>query len=715
MPSASRLLAFLIALPALGLWEACACDAVVATTDGGSGEGEGEGGGEGEGEGDPHALVINEVGCAGGGADFVELKNVGVSPIATGGLVVTDNPLDLSRRASVAAVLQPGEWAVVPLTTFGVSCGVDSIVVLDGAVRLDSVAVADLPTGATYGRIPDGTGPFQPTQPTPGDVNLAFTPLDAALFDPFEDEVEVELTLPPTSVDGLNADARTYVVAQLRVTLPTGRSYGPIDVGVRLKGKIGSFRSLAEKAAFKIDTDRFVVDQRLFGLEKINLNNMVQDRSAVHEWMAYELFRARGIPAPRVGSARVSVNGEDYGAYLIIEAVDDPNMLARSFPSTLAVYEGEYGQDLFPDAIDDFDLDAGLDPGRASLLALATAANYGNGPDFFSNLEPVLDWEEVLAMMSMEVLIGHWDGYGPTRNNYFLHADNAGVYSMMPWGADQTFVVDWPLFEGQGLLLYGCLRDPLCMPLWQQALDDSAALAHSRLAAGFGDEVAALAALQQTRFITDPRVEWSPAEIPTRAQSAVEYLVRRAGQVHAELECVRDPAQDQDGDGRACALDCDEGNAARYFAAPEICGNLQDEDCNGFPDDGNCPDCVLDPTLTPSTYFCRSPRSYVRAQANCTDLGGRLVVLNDLARADAVHARAQFWWSSEAYWIGFDDRGVEGTFVWSDGVVRAFTRWSGNEPNDTGGNEDCAQVRGVDPLWNDSPCEANLVSVCEMP
>ena len=66
-------------------------------------------------------------------------------------------------------------------------------------------------------------------------------------------------------------------------------------------------------------------------------------------------------------------------------------------------------------------------------------------------------------------------------------------------------------------------------------------------------------------------------------------------------------------------------------------------------------------------------------------------------------------------WIGFNDRGEEGSFVWSDGTDAEFTWWDGAEPNDSGG-EDCTQMfgdDGDDNKWNDMPCDRELPYVCE--
>ena len=61
--------------------------------------------------------------------------------------------------------------------------------------------------------------------------------------------------------------------------------------------------------AFKIKFDKYVEGQSFLGLEKMTLNNMVQDPSMIHEVLAYAIFRAFDVPCPRTGYATLRVNG----------------------------------------------------------------------------------------------------------------------------------------------------------------------------------------------------------------------------------------------------------------------------------------------------------------------------------------------------------------------------------------------------------------------
>ena len=103
------------------------------------------------------------------------------------------------------------------------------------------------------------------------------------------------------------------------------------EVGLYLKGS-WSFRTLAAKAAFKIDFHEWVPEQSFRGVRRLTLNNMVQDATMMREHAAYRLYAMRGLPAPRHGYARVWVDGTYYGLYGIVESMDQ-DFLDRAFPA----------------------------------------------------------------------------------------------------------------------------------------------------------------------------------------------------------------------------------------------------------------------------------------------------------------------------------------------------------------------------------------------
>ena len=65
-------------------------------------------------------------------------------------------------------------------------------------------------------------------------------------------------------------------------------------------------------------------------------------------------------------------------------------------------------------------------------------------------------------------------------------------------------------------------------------------------------------------------------------------------------------------------------------------------------------------------------------------------------------------------WIGANDIEKEGSFRWTDGSPLIFTDWGQDEPNNSGGGEDCAHIYILkNNMWNDARCTAKFFFICE--
>jgi spore coat protein CotH len=99
------------------------------------------------------------------------------------------------------------------------------------------------------------------------------------------------------------------------------------NIGIRSRGH-GS-RS-GTKPGLRVDFDRYATDQRFLGLRSLVLDNLTQDSSGIHETIAMQMMARMGVPAPREAHARLYVNNEYAGLYVIVESVDK-GLLARVF------------------------------------------------------------------------------------------------------------------------------------------------------------------------------------------------------------------------------------------------------------------------------------------------------------------------------------------------------------------------------------------------
>lgn len=379
--------------------------------------------------------------------------------------------------------------------------------------------------------------------------------------------VTVDLQLPESSYNALQSDGRTYVPGTF--TLRYGRKrYGPWSVEVRIKGRWGSQRDLGGKAAFKIKFPNS--RQRVSGLKKLTLNNMVQDPSYITETISYELFRAMGVPAPRTGYAVVSVNGADYGLHLNVET-PDKLMFSKWFPreETKHLYEGSYGCCYnWHDAYDGnhFDVDEG-DPADRSDLAALLATLELEGEAWRHAAEQIADLRELTAMWAVEIYVGHWDGYAPTVNNYYIHNTVSGRITMHPWGLDQTLgsYGSWMSFSGQGWgnLLDKCLTDVVCSGYFSDAVvatrNKAVALALDVKAATVFESIRAL-------IVADSRSEQGIEAAINSHNSTISFLQNRPGSVDEWYLPVSPPV--------SLAVSAGAVSALLSWSAPDLAGGV---------------------------------------------------------------------------------------------------------------------------------------------
>ena len=98
------------------------------------------------------------------------------------------------------------------------------------------------------------------------------------------------------------------------------------NVGIRGKGNT-SLSTVAQldsdRYSFKIEFDAYQSSTNYHGLDKLCLNNLIQDYTMMKDYLAYKLMGEFGADAPLVSFTYITVNGEDWGLYLAVEAVED--------------------------------------------------------------------------------------------------------------------------------------------------------------------------------------------------------------------------------------------------------------------------------------------------------------------------------------------------------------------------------------------------------
>lgn len=377
----------------------------------------------------------------------------------------------------------------------------------------------------------------------------------AEIYDP-ERLPRFDIELPPESITALNAltgmsDPRgsDYVHATLR--------YGDevvADVGLRIKGE-SSFRKLDKKSAFKIKFDEFVPSQIFHGLHRLTLNNMIEDPSFVAERLAYHVYRAAELPAPRCNSALVYVNGDFYGVYANIES-EDKTFLSRWFASNDGNLFEEGNHDFLPGAESYFDLETNeAADDRSGLTRLIAAADASDATNYTETVGASLNLSHFLRFTAAEAAVNQWDMYSFTMfypNNFRIYenpADNRFVF--LPWGMDMSmkpfrdsgrayihaFEIsrqgDRPNGRIEAGILYRkCLEEPSCRAAYAMEVEQMAAL-YEQL--GLLDLAATYYAQIREYVYADARKEYTNERFEQAYQSVLTTIAGRAAALRADL------------------------------------------------------------------------------------------------------------------------------------------------------------------------------------
>lgn len=276
------------------------------------------------------------------------------------------------------------------------------------------------------------------------------------------------------------------------------------NVGIRAKGNT-SLSSVAasgsERYSFKIEFDHYDESKNYYGLDKISLNNIIQDNTYMKDYITYQLMGEFGVSAPLCSYSYITVNGEDWGLYLAVECVEE-SFLTRN-------YGTDYGELYKPDSTgmgggrgngEHFEMDEdsvpdkNLAPGTGdppggndfgeNTFAPGNSAGGGQGgfgsnsdvklqyidddPDSYPNIldnaktdidstdeqrliaslkqlsegetiEEIVDVESVIRYFVVHNFVCNEDSYtGTMVHNYYLY-EKDGKLSMIPWDYNLAF------------------------------------------------------------------------------------------------------------------------------------------------------------------------------------------------------------------------------------------------------------------------------------
>lgn len=118
------------------------------------------------------------------------------------------------------------------------------------------------------------------------------------------------------------------------------------NVAIRAKGntsltQVASYGN--DRYSFKIEFDHYDKTKNYYGLDKLSLNNIIQDNTYMKDFLSYQMMQKQGADAPLCSYVNIMVNGEDWGLYLAVESIEEA-FLERNYGS-------DYGELYKPDSM----------------------------------------------------------------------------------------------------------------------------------------------------------------------------------------------------------------------------------------------------------------------------------------------------------------------------------------------------------------------------
>ncbi len=326
-------------------------------------------------------------------------------------------------------------------------------------------------------------------------------------------DVADEETPPPEAVDPSDAIFDTSVVhaialeiapAELqalhdalptRIYVPATFHWGDItlsEVAVRYKGNSSSNPDSPYKRSFLIKFGEYIKGQRFLGLRRLALDNGIQFGSLFSERLVDDVLAQLGVPVSRSSYVALTLNGAAHGVYVNVERIDKSFMERRFGSGDGLLYKLDTGGagaalELLPTP-DDYQggfesKSSAADTGWAALRDLCVLLDETEDDALVQALETALNLDAFIDFTAVAVFAGAFDQYtGWNPHNYYLHRDQAGRWTYLPWDldvglADNAFqcipVLDgwnaaWPLPKLPRPLLERILHHPELLARYRQ-------------------------------------------------------------------------------------------------------------------------------------------------------------------------------------------------------------------------------------------------------
>lgn len=289
-----------------------------------------------------------------------------------------------------------------------------------------------------------------------GIVSKDESPYQNKLFDDTKVH-SIDIVIDENNWDDMiqNASEKEYTVCNVVID---GENFNNVAIRTKGNSSLSMVKKMdSDRYSFKIEFDHYDNSESYYGLDKLSLNNIIQDPTYMKDYLSYHMMNEIGIAAPLSSFVNITVNGEDFGFYVAVEGVEE-SLIERNYGSVSGkLYKPDNNEVGNKGGIDrnmqkssvslqyiDDNLDSYNDIWDGAIFDITESDKYrllesikklNNGED----LNTVVDIESVLKYFVVHNFVLNFDSYtGNMQHNYYLY-ENEGQLSVIPWDYNLSF------------------------------------------------------------------------------------------------------------------------------------------------------------------------------------------------------------------------------------------------------------------------------------
>lgn len=187
---------------------------------------------------------------------------------------------------------------------------------------------------------------------------------------------------------------------------------------------------------------KFNDDPFINGRDKINFNAEYTDPTLMRQYMASYLFRKSGHPCFKAEHARLYLNGEYLGIYLMVENMDKDFLMGNDLDPLGNLYKAtKDGACLsyFDDVENVWEKKTNQHKDWNDIKILIDSLEKVPESMYYEFFRDNFFYDKMINILAMNMLLSNGSTY---YHNYYMYHDiyNNGKWLMMPWDLDKTFI-----------------------------------------------------------------------------------------------------------------------------------------------------------------------------------------------------------------------------------------------------------------------------------